>query len=82
MLAQARWLGVLTSAVRAIEEGAVVGGAGGCAVLWTPERGVDDLDLTRGTGVAVVGMASAAGATDAIARVASASVKIVVGSVV
>ena len=31
---------------------------------------------------AVVGLASAAGATDAIARVASASVKIVVGSVI
>ena len=48
----------------------------------TPERGVDDLDLTRGAGEAVVDLASAAGATDAIARVASASVKIVVGSVV
>ena len=48
----------------------------------TPERRVNDLNFPRGASEAVVGLASAAGATDAIARVASASVKIVVGSVV
>ena len=82
MVAQARWLGELTSAVRAIEVSAVIGGAGGSAVLRTPERGVDDFDLPRGAGVAVVVLASAACATLAIARLAGASVKIIVGSVI
>ena len=69
----------ITSAVRAIDVGAVVGATRVSAVLWISHRRVNDLDPSRGAGAAVVGLASSAGPTERVALLADPPICVIVG---